>query len=180
MQVGFTMLEAGFFPARETVNVRWNVLSTHVCAACSSLRSVLRSCLVMEMALLGSMVFPTGNSDHIRKHGHCLSGVLAIPIAFADTCLDNYVRCNDRPYEFCRRPSVQFLLSPVLFILSFGHWAWGPDGFSRNDGQRRWFLASLGMNFHDFAGSTWCTRSAVLSHSPERSHWARVWAHIQA
>jgi len=35
-----------------------------------------------------------------------------------------------------------------------GHWAWGPDGFLYTMGSSGNFLPSLGMNFHDFAGST--------------------------
>ena len=36
----------------------------------------------------------------------------------------------------------------------FGHWCWGPDGFLATMGSQGGFLSSLGMNFHDFAGST--------------------------
>ena len=36
----------------------------------------------------------------------------------------------------------------------FGHWCWGPDGFLATMGSPGDFLSSLGMNFHDFAGST--------------------------
>ena len=36
----------------------------------------------------------------------------------------------------------------------FGHWCWGPDGFLATMGSAGDFLSSLGMNFHDFAGST--------------------------
>jgi Amt family ammonium transporter len=36
----------------------------------------------------------------------------------------------------------------------FGHWCWGPDGFLCTMGSEGHFLSSLGMNFHDFAGST--------------------------
>ncbi len=36
----------------------------------------------------------------------------------------------------------------------FGHWCWGPDGFLATMGQKGTFLEGLGMNFHDFAGST--------------------------
>ncbi|HKA53493.1 MAG TPA: ammonium transporter, partial [Candidatus Binatia bacterium] len=35
-----------------------------------------------------------------------------------------------------------------------GHWAWGPDGFLATMGSEGNFLPSLGMSFHDFAGST--------------------------
>src|SRR5262249_59591521 len=36
----------------------------------------------------------------------------------------------------------------------FGHWCWGPDGFLATMGSPNGFLSYLGMNFHDFAGST--------------------------
>ena len=36
----------------------------------------------------------------------------------------------------------------------FGHWCWGPDGLLATMGSEGHFLSSLGMNFHDFAGST--------------------------
>jgi Amt family ammonium transporter len=36
----------------------------------------------------------------------------------------------------------------------FGHWAWGPDGWLAVMGSEGNFFASLGMSFHDFAGST--------------------------
>ena len=36
----------------------------------------------------------------------------------------------------------------------FGHWCWGPDGFLATMGSANGFLSGLGMNFHDFAGST--------------------------
>jgi Amt family ammonium transporter len=35
-----------------------------------------------------------------------------------------------------------------------GHWAWGPDGFLALMGSSGNFWPSLGMNFHDFVGST--------------------------
>jgi Amt family ammonium transporter len=34
----------------------------------------------------------------------------------------------------------------------FGHWCWGP--MASTMGSENSFLSSLGMNFHDFAGST--------------------------
>jgi ammonium transporter, Amt family len=36
----------------------------------------------------------------------------------------------------------------------FGHWVWGPDGFLATMGSEGKFLPDLGINFHDFAGST--------------------------
>lgn len=36
----------------------------------------------------------------------------------------------------------------------FGHWCWGPDGFLATMGSQGHLLSGLGMNLHDFAGST--------------------------
>src|SRR5258708_3203753 len=44
---------------------------------------------------------------------------------------------------------VSGFIYPIL-----GHWCWGPDGFLALMGGEGHFLTSLGMNFHDFAGST--------------------------
>lgn len=42
----------------------------------------------------------------------------------------------------------------VVIYPIFGHWCWCPDGFPATMGSQGGFLSSLGMNFHDFAGST--------------------------
>jgi ammonium transporter, Amt family len=44
---------------------------------------------------------------------------------------------------------VSGFIYPIL-----GHWCWGPDGFLAVMGSEGNFLSGLGMNFHDFAGST--------------------------
>src|SRR5262249_55282833 len=41
-----------------------------------------------------------------------------------------------------------------LLCRIIGHWSWGPDVFWATMGSAGNFLPSLGMNFHDFAGST--------------------------
>src|SRR6185436_11402761 len=46
-----------------------------------------------------------------------------------------------------------FGVSGLIYPI-FGHWCWGPDGFLATMGSAGGFLESLGMNFHDFAGST--------------------------
>ena len=50
MQVGFTMLEAGFCRSKETVNVRWSASSIRAFADYSSTRSALPSCSATETA----------------------------------------------------------------------------------------------------------------------------------
>jgi Amt family ammonium transporter len=52
---------------------------------------------------------------------------------------------GDILYSVC----VSGFIYPII-----GHWAWGPDGFLYTMGSSGNFFASLGMNFHDFAGST--------------------------
>src|SRR5260370_34842462 len=47
-------------------------------------------------------------------------------------------------YSIC----VTGFIYPVI-----GHWAWGPDGWLANMGSAGNFFPSLGMGFHDFAGS---------------------------
>ena len=46
-----------------------------------------------------------------------------------------------------------FAVSGFIYPI-IGHWAWGPDGFLATMGSAGNFLPSLGMGFHDFAGST--------------------------
>ncbi len=46
-----------------------------------------------------------------------------------------------------------FFVSGFIYPI-IGHWAWGPDGFLAFMGSEGNFLPSLGMAFHDFAGST--------------------------
>src|SRR5262249_27208815 len=73
--------------------------------------------------------------------------------AFADTCstitsgamIGRTAFVGDLLYSV----AVSGFIYPII-----GHWAWGPDGFLATMGSDGNFLASLGMNFHDFAGST--------------------------
>jgi Amt family ammonium transporter len=46
-----------------------------------------------------------------------------------------------------------FFVSGFIYPI-IGHWAWGPDGFLALMGSSGNFWPALGMNFHDFAGST--------------------------
>src|SRR5258708_34083353 len=46
-----------------------------------------------------------------------------------------------------------FMVSGFIYPI-IGHWAWGPDGFLATMGAAGFFLPSVGMGFHDFAGST--------------------------
>jgi ammonium transporter, Amt family len=73
--------------------------------------------------------------------------------AFADTCstitsgamIGRTAFVGDLLYSV----AVSGFIYPII-----GHWAWGPDGFLATMGSEGAFLPSLGMSFHDFAGST--------------------------
>jgi Amt family ammonium transporter len=154
MQVGFTMLEAGFCRSRETVNV-------------------LMECIV-DTCLCGLLFYAIGFA-FMFSHGNGLIGYnwfflqdapatyettgvafLAFwlfQFAFADTCstitsgamIGRTAFVGDLLYSL----AVSGFIYPII-----GHWAWGPDGFLATMGSEGNFLASLGMSFHDFAGST--------------------------
>src|SRR6188472_2936043 len=154
MQVGFTMLEAGFCRSRETVNV-------------------LMECIV-DTCLCGLLFFAFGFA-FMFSHGNGFIGMnwfflkdapatyeasgiafLAFwlfQFAFADTCstitsgamIGRTGFVGDLLYSFC----VSGFIYPII-----GHWAWGPDGFLATMGTEGGFLPTLGMGFHDFAGST--------------------------
>jgi Amt family ammonium transporter len=154
MQVGFTMLEAGFCRSRETVNV-------------------LMECIV-DTCLCGVLFYAIGFS-FMFSHGNGLIGyqwffLQDIPatyegtgvaflaywlfqFAFADTCstitsgamIGRTGFVGDLFYSV----GVSGFIYPII-----GHWAWGPDGFLALMGSEGNFYAVLGTGFHDFAGST--------------------------
>jgi Amt family ammonium transporter len=154
MQVGFTMLEAGFCRSRETVNVLMEcIVDTCLCG-------------LLFYAFGFAFMFSHGNGL-IGFHWFFLQGVPAtyestgvaflafwlFQFAFADTCstitsgamIGRTGFAGDLLYSL----AVSGFIYPII-----GHWAWGPDGFLATMGTAGNFLPSLGMGFHDFAGST--------------------------
>ena len=154
MQVGFTMLEAGFCRSRETVNVLMEcIVDTCLCG-------------ILFYAIGFAFMFSHGNG-FIGYHWFFLQGApetyestgvafLAVWIfqfAFADTCstitsgamIGRTGFLGDLLYSL----GVSGFIYPII-----GHWAWGPDGFLATMGTAGNFLPSLGQGFHDFAGST--------------------------
>jgi Amt family ammonium transporter len=165
MQVGFTMLEAGFCRSRETVNVLMEcIVDTCLCG-------------ILFFAFGYAFMFGHGNGfigwgdadGHawwfLQNGPHTYEGTgvafLAhwlFQFAFADTCstitsgamIGRTGFVGDLLYSV----GVSGFIYPII-----GHWAWGPDGFLATMGTAdtggAWrFLPDLGMNFHDFAGST--------------------------
>jgi Amt family ammonium transporter len=154
MQVGFTMLEAGFCRSRKTVNILMEcIVDTCLCG-------------LLFYAFGFAFMFSHGNG-FIGYHWFFLQGApatyettgvafLAVWIfqfAFADTCstitsgamIGRTGFVGDLLYSV----AVSGFIYPVI-----GHWAWGPDGFLSTMGSTGNFLPSLGIGFHDFAGST--------------------------
>ncbi|HEV3164294.1 MAG TPA: ammonium transporter, partial [Isosphaeraceae bacterium] len=154
MQVGFTMLEAGFCRSRETVNV-------------------LMECIV-DTCLCGILFYAIGFS-FMFSHGNGLIGynwffLQGAPVtyeatgiaflafwlfqfAFADTCSTITSGAMIGRTGFVGDLIYSVFVSGFIYPI-IGHWAWGPDGFLALMGSADHFLPTLGMNFHDFAGST--------------------------
>jgi ammonium transporter, Amt family len=154
MQVGFTMLEAGFCRSRETVNVLMEcIVDTCLCG-------------LLFYAIGFAFMFSHGNGligynwfflqdvpATYKTTGVAFLAFWLFQFAFADTCstitsgamIGRTAFVGDLLYSL----AVSGFLYPII-----GHWAWGPDGFLATMGSEGTFLASLGMSFHDFAGST--------------------------
>jgi Amt family ammonium transporter len=154
MQVGFVMLEAGFCRSRETVNVLVEcVFDTCLCG-------------ILFWAIGYAFMFSEGNG-FIGYHWFFLKGapvtygttgvaILAhwiFQFAFADTCSTITSGAMIGRTDFIGDILYSFAVSGFIYPI-IGHWAWGPDGFLATMGATGKFLPSLGMNFHDFAGST--------------------------
>src|SRR4051812_28770528 len=154
MQVGFTMLEAGFCRSRETVNVLVEcVVDTCLCG-------------ILFYAVGFAFMFSHGNG-FIGYHwfflqnapltyettGVAFLAVWIFQFAFADTCstitsgamIGRTGFVGDLLYSLC----VTGFIYPII-----GHWVWGPDGWLATMGSSGYVFPSLGMGFHDFAGST--------------------------
>ena len=154
MQVGFVMLEAGFCRSRETVNVLVEcVFDTCLCG-------------ILFWAIGYAFMFSEGNG-FIGYHWCFLRGAPAtygttgvaflahwiFQFAFADTCSTVTSGAMIGRTDFIGDILYSFAVSGFIYPI-IGHWAWGPDGFLATMGSAGKFLPSLGMNFHDFAGST--------------------------
>jgi ammonium transporter, Amt family len=154
MQVGFTMLEAGFCRSRETVNVLMEcIVDTCLCG-------------ILFYAIGFAFMFSHGNG-FIGTNWFFLNGAPAtyestgvaflaywlFQFAFADTCstitsgamIGRTGFVGDLLYSI----GVSGFIYPIV-----GHWAWGPDGFLASMGSKEGFLPFVGTGFHDFAGST--------------------------
>jgi ammonium transporter, Amt family len=154
MQAGFTMLEAGFCRSRETVNVLMEcVVDTCLCGI------LFYAWGFAFMFGSGTPLFGTeyfflqGAPATYGSTGVAFLAFFLFQFAFADTCstitsgamIGRTGFVGDLLYSV----GVSGFIYPIL-----GHWAWGPDGFLALMGSEGNFLPSLGMSFHDFAGST--------------------------
>ncbi len=160
MQVGFTMLEAGFCRSRETVNVLMEcIVDTCLCG-------------ILFWAFGFAFMFGHGNGwigsgDGTAHTWFFLNNAPAtyetsqvsflafwlFQFAFADTCstitsgamIGRTGWIGDLLYSV----GVSGFIYPII-----GHWAWGPDGWLNTMGSEGKMLPWVGTSFHDFAGST--------------------------
>ena len=154
MQVGFTMLEAGFCRSRETVNVLMEcIVDTCLCG-------------LLFYAIGFAFMFSHGNG-FIGYHWFFLRDIPAtyestgvaflafwlFQFAFADTCSTITSGAMIGRTSFVGDLLYSVAVSGFIYPI-VGHWAWGPDGFLATMGTAGNFLPTLGTGFHDFAGST--------------------------
>jgi len=154
MQVGFTMLEAGFCRSRETVNVLMEcVVDTCLCG-------------ILFYAIGFAFMFSHGNG-FIGYHwfflkdapatyettGVAFLAVWLFQFAFADTCSTITSGAMIGRTSFVGDLLYSVAVSGFIYPI-IGHWAWGPDGWLAMMGSDGHFFPSLGLGFHDFAGST--------------------------
>ena len=154
MQVGFTMLEAGFCRARETVNVLMECI-VDTCL-CGILFYAIGFAFMFSHGngLIGlNWFFLNGAPATYESSGVAFLAFWLFQFAFADTCstitsgamIGRTGFIGDLLYSI----GVSGFIYPIV-----GHWAWGPDGFLATMGTKDNFLPALGLGFHDFAGST--------------------------
>jgi Amt family ammonium transporter len=154
MQVGFTMLEAGFCRSRETVNVLMEcVVDTCLCGLLFYAWG-FTFMFSHGNGLIGlNWFFLQGAPATYESTGVAFLAFWLFQFAFADTCstitsgamIGRTAWVGDLLYSF----AVSGFIYPII-----GHWAWGPDGFLAAMGSAGNFLPWVGQPFHDFAGST--------------------------
>ena len=154
MQVGFTMLEAGFCRSRETVNVLMEcVVDTCLCGILFYAWG-FAFMFSHGTGFIGmNWFFLQGAPATYESTGVAFLAVWIFQFAFADTCstvtsgamIGRTAWIGDLLYSV----GVSGFIYPII-----GHWTWGPDGFLANMGAKDMFLPWVGTSFHDFAGST--------------------------
>ena len=164
MQVGFTMLEAGFCRSREAVNVLMEcIVDTCLCGLlfwAFGFAFMFGHGVGASAGWIG-MGADKGPNWFLLYHvpntyettGVAFYAFWLFQFAFADTCsticsgamIGRTSWIGDLLYSV----GVSGFIYPII-----GHWAWGPDGALASMGTKDHFLPSVGASFHDFAGST--------------------------
>jgi ammonium transporter, Amt family len=154
MQVGFTMLEAGFCRSRETVNVLMEcVVDTCLCGLLFYAWGFAFMFSHGNGFIGTNWFFLQGAPATYESTGVAFLAVWIFQFAFADTCstitsgamIGRTSWIGDLLYS----TAVSGFIYPII-----GHWTWGPDGFLATMGSKDTFLPWVGTGFHDFAGST--------------------------
>ena len=154
MQAGFTMLEAGFCRSRETVNVLMEcVVDTCLCGLLFYAWGFAFMFGAGTPWLGTQYFFLQGIPATYGSSGVAFLAFFLFQYAFADTCSTITSGAMIGRTGFVGDLIYSVGVSGFIYPI-FGHWAWGPDGWLAVMGSEGNFFASLGMSFHDFAGST--------------------------
>ena len=138
MQVGFTMLEAGFCRSRETVNVL--------------MECIVDTCLCGILFYAFGFAFMFGHGQRLHRHSvasSCkafrpptsttrrrLPGLLALPVRLRRHLLHDHLGRHDRPHRLRRRPALQ-RRRLRLHLPDHRPLGLGSGRLARHDGQRR-------------------------------------------
>ncbi|MFN8391221.1 MAG: ammonium transporter [Bdellovibrionota bacterium] len=154
MQVGFTMLEAGFCRSRETVNVLMEcIVDTCLCGLLFYAFGFAFMFSHGNGFIGQNWFFLQGTPETYEASGVAFLAFWLFQFAFADTCSTITSGAMIGRTGFVGDLLYSFVVSGFIYPI-IGHWAWGPDGFLVTMGTEGNFLPMIGSSFHDFAGST--------------------------
>ena len=119
MQVGFTMLEAGFCRSRETVNVLMEcIVDTCLCGILFYAIGFRLHVQPWQRLHRLPLVLPAGRARNLRDHRRRLPRRLDLPVRLRRYLLHHHLRRHDRPHRLRRRPALLASASPASSIPS--------------------------------------------------------------
>jgi len=169
MQVGFTMLEAGFCRSRETVNVLMEcIVDTCLCGLLFYAWGFAFMFSHGNGFIGLNWFFLQGASATYESSGVAFLAFWLFQFAFADTCstitsgamIGRTGWIGDLVYSFC----VSGFIYPII-----GHWAWGPTDSSRPWAARVTFFRGWAQASMTSPVRLLYTRSAGSLRSPDPS-----------
>lgn len=162
MQVGFTMLEAGFCRSRETVNVLMEcIVDTCLCGILFYAIGFAFMFSHGNGLIGGNWFFLQGAPATYESSGVAFLAFWLFQFAFADTCstitsgamIGRTGFIGDLLYSI----GVSGFIYPII-----GHWAWGPDGFLATMGSQEISCLRSVLDSMTLLAQPWCIPLVAL------------------